>query len=72
MSNTHPMYFQRHIFFCTNQRDNGESCCAHNGAQAAFEHCKVRVKEMGLSGAGKVLKTHLRQPFWQDRDRGVA
>ena len=54
MSNTHPMYFQRHIFFCTNQRDNGESCCAHNGAQAAFEHCKVRVKEMGLSGAGKV------------------
>ena len=47
MSNTHPMYFQRHIFFCTNQRDNGESCCAHNGAQAAFEHCKVRVNKAG-------------------------
>jgi acyl-CoA synthetase (AMP-forming)/AMP-acid ligase II len=25
-----------------------------------------------LSGAGKVLKTRLRQPFWADRDRNVA
>jgi acyl-CoA synthetase (AMP-forming)/AMP-acid ligase II len=25
-----------------------------------------------LSGAGKVLKTKLREPFWQDRQRGVA
>ena len=25
-----------------------------------------------LSGAGKVLKTKLREPFWQGRDRGVA
>ena len=25
-----------------------------------------------LSGAGKVLKTKLREPFWQGRERGVA
>ncbi len=24
-----------------------------------------------LSGAGKILKTELRKPFWQDRDKGV-
>jgi len=49
-----PSYFARHIFFCLNARDGGEACCAQHNAQAAFEHCKVRVKQAGLSGAGKV------------------
>ncbi len=30
------------------------------------------VDALPLSGAGKVLKTKLREPFWQDRQRGVA
>ncbi|MEO9101851.1 MAG: NAD(P)H-dependent oxidoreductase subunit E [Burkholderiaceae bacterium] len=47
-------YFQRHIFFCLNQRDKGDNCCAAHGAQAAFDHCKKRVKAERLSGAGKV------------------
>ena len=47
-------YYQRHIFFCTNQRDNGQPCCADNGASAAFDRCKARVKELGLAGQGKV------------------
>ena len=47
-------YFQRHIFFCLNQRDNGESCCADHDAQAAFDHCKKQVKAAGLAGPGKV------------------
>jgi len=47
-------YYQRHIFFCLNQRDNGQACCADQGAQAGFEHCKVRVKQEGLSGKGQV------------------
>lgn len=47
-------YFARHIFFCTNQRKEGESCCAAQGALAAFDHCKRRVKEADLSGVGKV------------------
>ncbi len=25
-------YYQRHIFFCLNQRDNGEDCCADHDA----------------------------------------
>lgn len=47
-------YYARHIFFCLNQRDNGEACCAQHGPQAAFEHCKQRVKAEGLAGPGKV------------------
>lgn len=47
-------YFQRHIFFCLNQRAGGENCCANHHAQAGFEHCKVRVKKEGLAGPGQV------------------
>ena len=51
---TSPSYFARHIFFCLNERTNGEACCAHQGAQAAFDHCKAKVKAEGLAGPGKV------------------
>ena len=47
-------YYARHIFFCLNQRDGGEACCAQHDAQAAFDHCKARVKAAGLMGPGKV------------------
>lgn len=47
-------YYQRHIFFCLNQRDNGEACCAQHDAQAAFDRCKAQVKAAGLAGPGQV------------------
>jgi (2Fe-2S) ferredoxin len=47
-------YYQRHIFFCLNQRDNGENACMQHGAQAGFEHCKSRVNAEGLMGPGRV------------------
>ena len=47
-------YYERHIFFCLNRRDNGEACCADHDAQAGFDHCKARVKAEGLAGPGKV------------------
>jgi len=47
-------YFQRHIFFCLNQRTNGEACCAQHQAQQAFDRCKAQVKSLGLAGAGQV------------------
>lgn len=49
-----PSYYERHIFFCLNKRDNGENCCADHDAQAAFDRCKARVKSLGLNGPGKV------------------
>ena len=30
-------YYKHHIFFCLNQRDNGENACAQHGAQQAFD-----------------------------------
>jgi len=49
-----PGYYQRHIFFCLNERPNGEDCCALHGAKAGFDHCKRAVKEAGLAGKGLV------------------
>ena len=47
-------YYERHIVFCLNQRDNGENACAQHGAQAGFDHCKARVKAERLAGVGAV------------------
>jgi (2Fe-2S) ferredoxin len=47
-------YYQRHIFFCLNQRENGEASCADYAAKEGFDHCKARIKAAGLSGPGQV------------------
>lgn len=47
-------YYERHIFFCLNQREGGQDCCARHDAQAAFDHCKAQVKALGLNGPGRV------------------
>ena len=47
-------YFQRHVFFCLNKRENGEACCADHNADAMFTYCKEQAKQQGLSGPGKV------------------
>lgn len=50
----HAPYYRHHIFFCLNERANGQACCAQNNAQAAFEHCKSLVKAAGLAAPGRV------------------
>jgi (2Fe-2S) ferredoxin len=47
-------FYQRHIFFCLNERSSGEDCCTRHGAQAGFDRCKAQVKAAGLAGPGKV------------------
>lgn len=47
-------YYERHIFFCLNERKGGEECCAQHRAQEAFDRCKSQAKSAGLLGAGKV------------------
>ena len=51
---TAPSYYQRHIFFCLNKRDNGEASCADHNAEAAYARCKSKVKALGLAGPGNV------------------
>ena len=47
-------YYRHHIFFCLNQRSGGVACCATQGAQSGFDHCKAKVKKAGLAGVGGV------------------
>ena len=49
-----PSYYERHIFFCLNQREGGEASCSQHQAQAGFDRCKSQAKAMGLLGPGKV------------------
>jgi (2Fe-2S) ferredoxin len=47
-------YYERHVFFCLNQRENGEACCGNHEPEAAFNHCKRLVKKAGIAGVGQV------------------
>ncbi|MFK5914333.1 MAG: (2Fe-2S) ferredoxin domain-containing protein [Woeseiaceae bacterium] len=47
-------HFKQHVFFCVNQRENGKSCCANLGAQRVRDYAKKRIKELSMSGEGKV------------------
>ena len=54
MSDDKP-FFQQHVFFCMNQRDDASrASCGQHHAQGAQKHAKKRIKELGLSGPGKV------------------
>lgn len=47
-------YYQYHLFFCTNQRDAGEACCADFDARAMRDYVKARCKELAIHRAGEV------------------
>jgi len=47
-------YFQYHVFFCTNQREDGRQSCNDCGARGARDYVKQRCKELGVHGAGRV------------------
>jgi len=47
-------YYKNHVFFCTNQREDGSQCCAQHNAQAMRDYMKKRSKELGLVRSGEV------------------
>jgi (2Fe-2S) ferredoxin len=47
-------HYSHHVFFCCNQRDGGRQCCNDHAASEVRDYAKQRVKELGLSGEGKV------------------
>ena len=47
-------YYQRHVFFCLNRRDDGAACCCDHGAEGMFDYAKQQVKQLELNGQGKV------------------
>ena len=34
-------YYRYHVFFCINQRENGQPCCADKGAVLAYSEFKT-------------------------------
>jgi len=49
-------FYQRHVFFCCNQRDASADrpSCNAKGASQMRDYAKGRVKALGLAGEGKV------------------
>ena len=49
-------YYQRHLFICTNQRDEGAErpSCNQCGSARMVMYAKARAKELGITGEGKV------------------
>lgn len=47
-------YYRRHVFFCTNKRDDGRPCCENHRASEMRAYAKQRIKELGLSGKGEI------------------
>ena len=47
-------YFKHHVFFCTNQRAEGEACCNNHHASEMQAYAKERIAKLGLKGKGNV------------------
>lgn len=47
-------YFKHHVFFCTNQRTNGERSCEDHCSSKVHAYAKQKIKSLGLNGSGRV------------------
>ena len=48
------MHFDKHIFFCTNQKDRNKKCCAQANAEEMWQYAKHKVKNEGLTVDNRV------------------
>jgi (2Fe-2S) ferredoxin len=47
-------YYEQHVFFCTNLREQDKKCCQQAGASELRDYAKSRIKALGLSDKGRV------------------
>lgn len=47
-------YYRHHVFFCINERENGEQCCSQFNSVALRAYAKQRCKELDIYGQGQV------------------
>ena len=47
-------HYKHHVFFCTNQRAAGETCCNNHGAGDMRAYAKDKVKALGKKVPGNV------------------
>ncbi len=43
-----PAMYRQHLFFCTNQRDNGKACCQDFDAQGMRDYAKALCKSKNM------------------------
>ena len=47
-------FYQHHVFFCINQREDGGRCCQDFNSEAMRTYAKKRCKELGIHEPSKV------------------
>jgi (2Fe-2S) ferredoxin len=47
-------HYEKHVFFCTNQREAGEDCCSNHDAVAMRSHAKDRIKALGINDSIRI------------------
>ena len=47
-------YYQKHVFFCTNQKKAGKKCCQDIGATDFFAYAKAALQAQDLFGPDKI------------------
>ncbi|MFK5986189.1 MAG: NAD(P)H-dependent oxidoreductase subunit E [Pseudomonadota bacterium] len=48
------MSYTKHVFFCTNTREDGTSCCNRYNSQKMRKYAKDKAKQLGIHGDGKI------------------
>ncbi|MCK5697140.1 MAG: (2Fe-2S) ferredoxin domain-containing protein [Gammaproteobacteria bacterium] len=46
-------YYSKHVFFCTNERQDGGLSCQRFDTQKMRKYVKMKCKELGIHGEGK-------------------
>jgi len=47
-------FYQKHLFFCINQKPEGKQCCQNAGASDYFYYAKQKLQQLGLCGPDKI------------------
>lgn len=47
-------YYQYHVFFCINRRNDDRKCCEQGDAHALRDYAKAKIKALKLSGKGQI------------------
>lgn len=47
-------YYAKHVFICTNQKDQDRKCCQQAGAKEICDYLKVQIKALNLNGKNNI------------------
>ncbi|MDO8526569.1 MAG: (2Fe-2S) ferredoxin domain-containing protein [Deltaproteobacteria bacterium] len=50
------MKFEKHVFICINQREEGKACCAAKGSEEILNVMKEEIKKRGLNKKIRINK----------------